>query len=338
MKIHLIYLPLILCGTSLVLSAQGDEKPHVLGQAPKVQENHRKALIAEPNESVASLTAAVLDFESSDEKMAAKGREIAVLLGAQLSTADALWMVERGEIDKILGEQTLHLSGLGSPGKEVKTGQLLGAKVLITGRLIKNGEAMILVAKIMSTETSRVFGETATTRDADSLSDAIAELGQKVMATLVKQEAAFRSKVTTEKERIDAMKKLVEGRNLQPISVKIEERDLSQTTIDPAVETEFKKVLSELGFPVVEASASAPAEVMIRGEAISETGSRRGSLVSARGRAEVQVTRCLDGKLLAVDRETATAVDIAEAVAGKSALQSAALTLLERVVPQLVGE
>jgi hypothetical protein len=46
-------------------------------------------------------------------------------------------------------------------------------------------------------------------------------------------------------------------------------------------------------------------------------------------------TRRSDGKLLQADRETASAVDLAEHIAGKTALQEAAFTLLERLVPKL---
>lgn len=79
-------------------------------------------------------------------------------------------------------------------------------------------------------------------------------------------------------------------------------------------------------------------EIIISGEAFSETGARRGQLVSARARVEVKAVRKSDGKLLDSDSETAVAVDIAEATAGKTALQDAAWVLLERMVPKLVGQ
>ncbi|MCU0785111.1 MAG: hypothetical protein MUF81_13890 [Verrucomicrobia bacterium] len=41
------------------------------------------------------------------------------------------------------------------------------------------------------------------------------------------------------------------------------------------------------------------------------------------------------GELLLVDRQTSVGVDIAEQIAGKSALQDAALKLAERLAPKL---
>ena len=51
---------------------------------------------------------------------------------------------------------------------------------------------------------------------------------------------------------------------------------------------------------------------------------------------EVQVHERKTGKLFAVDRQTSVAVDIAEQTAAKTALQTAALELAERILPILV--
>ena len=42
------------------------------------------------------------------------------------------------------------------------------------------------------------------------------------------------------------------------------------------------------------------------------------------------------GKVLAADRQTALVVDLSEQIAGKAALQQAAATLAERLLPKLV--
>ena len=46
-------------------------------------------------------------------------------------------MVERAELEKILGEQELGLSGTVSADTAAKVGNLTGAKVLVTGRVFK---------------------------------------------------------------------------------------------------------------------------------------------------------------------------------------------------------
>ena len=97
--------------------------------------------------------------------------------------------------------------------------------------------------------------------------------------------------------------------------------------------TNYLKTLLELGFQVAGPMAGTP-DLRITGEAFSEPGARRGQLVSSRARVEVKVETA-DGKILAVDRQTATAVDTAEAIAGKTALEAAALDLIERLAPTI---
>src|SRR5437016_4653363 len=98
------------------------------------------------------VSAAVLDFHASDAKLASKGMETAQLLGAELSNAPNLMLVERQELEKALGEQELGLSGTVSPETAAQVGKLTGAKVLITGRVFGVGNKFSLVTKIMSTE------------------------------------------------------------------------------------------------------------------------------------------------------------------------------------------
>ncbi len=278
------------------------------------------------------LTIAVLDFQSSDPKQQFTATAAAELLSVQLAGQPGLWLVERSQIEQILGEQTLGLSALADPGSAAKVGHLLGAKVLITGRVITAGEQTVLVAKIMSTETSRVFGETVPL--GAQLASATEELAKKIGALLEQQSAAFHPQVRTREERVAALREIVQG-NGRSVSVRIEEQDLGRPVIDPAAQTEMEKTLLELGFTIFNMAGEASAPMIrIGGEAFSQPGARRGQLVSARARVEVRVEDS-SGKVLAVDAETATAVDTAEAVAGKTALQEAALTLLERIAPKL---
>lgn len=287
-------------------------------------------------ENTDPITLAVLPFESSDEEFAGKSEEVAALLAARLSTKPEIWLLERAEIDKILGEQTIALSGLTKPESVIEIGKLLGAKVIVTGRLIRSGNSGILVAKIMSTETSRVFGETATANSPASFEQPASELADKVALLLEKQKDSFYSQSPTHEERIARLKTALGDKVRPSVLVSIREEDLGRPVVDPAVETEFKKILLELGFEVIDPKSSQIPEIVISGEAFSETSARRGQLVSARARTEIQVTRSSDNKVLAVDRETTSAVDTAPATAGKTALQNAGLTLLERNIEKFL--
>src|ERR1017187_6113553 len=105
------------------------------------------------------LTVAIFDFDSKDEAVRDLGPKVATLVNADLSVEPQIITVERAELEKVLGEQELGLSGTVSPASAAKVGQLTGAKVLVTGRVFKAEAQTIIVAKIIGTETSRVYGE-----------------------------------------------------------------------------------------------------------------------------------------------------------------------------------
>ena len=105
------------------------------------------------------LTVAVFDFESKDEATKDLGPKVASLISAQLSANPNLITVEREDLEKALGEQELGLSGTVDPSTAAKVGHLTGAKVLVTGRVFNAGDETMIVAKVIGTETSRVYGE-----------------------------------------------------------------------------------------------------------------------------------------------------------------------------------
>lgn len=135
--------------------------------------------------------------------------EVAELFGVFLGTNLEITLVERAEIDRILGEQTLGLSGLTAPDSAAKVGQLLGAKALITGRIIPTGDKTLIVAKVISTETSRVFGETVPA--GKDLTAPLEELSKKVGALLRNNHAAFAPKIVTREDRVAKLREVVKG-------------------------------------------------------------------------------------------------------------------------------
>ena len=296
------------------------------------------AVFAQQVEQSAPLPMAVFDFQATDRSLEKKGGEVATLLNARLSILPDVFLVERQEIDKILGEQEAGIAGAITADTAAKVGALVGAKVLVTGRVFESGDKVYVVAKVMSTETGRVYGELATAKDFGSIDPAIEELAGKIAQLTKKQAANLVAKVEEPAARVERLKKLVAGKTLPSVYVSVVEQHLARAVIDPAVQTEMMIVLKEVGFPVVTAEEAAKLTdvVVISGEAFSELGMRRGNLVSCRARVEITVKQTTTKKLLHVDRQTDVAIDIAEHVAAKKALENAALKLLDRIVPQLV--
>ncbi len=289
------------------------------------------AAVAQP------LATAVLDFQASDDSMNKQGAEIATLLGADLSTSEHALMVERQEIDKVLSEQELGASGLVSADTAAKIGSLTGAQVLVTGRLFAVGNQYMVVAKIISTETSRVYGVTATLTDLANLPQAAQELSGKVDGVLVSHRDVLVVKEETAGQRLQRLRGILGQRPLPTVAVAITERDYTQPSIDPAAQTEIIMQLQALGFQIIDPEQShKKGDILISGEAFSELGARHGNLVSSRGRIELKVIRASSHELLWTDRETQVAVDVGNRTAGKEALEKAAGKLVERLLPKLV--
>jgi hypothetical protein len=299
---------------------------------------HATAAEAENAPALAApLPMAVFDFQAADRALEKKGAEIGVLLNTFLSIHSDVFLVERQEVEKLLGEQEFGLSGNVAADTAAKVGSLVGAKVLVTGRVFESGGKGYIVAKIMGTETGRVFGEMAITPTLDTLDTPVSQLADKIAAVLAKQAPALVAKVESPEARVERLKKSVAGKKLPPVFVTIPEQHLARPVIDPAAQTELMKTLQEVGFEVLTADQIVGRRdvTTIAGEAFSEFGLRRGNLVSCRARIEITV-KDATGKLLVTDRQMDVAVDIAEHIAGKKALEAAALKLADRLIPALV--
>lgn len=282
------------------------------------------------------LTVAVFDFESKDEGVRDLGPKVATMLNASLSANPDLITVERAELEKVLGEQELGLSGTVNPDSAAKVGQLTGAKVLVTGRVFKVEGQTMIVAKVIGTETSRVFGSMVQGPPTVSIVDLSSNLAAKVSAIISEKGETLVAKVPSREERIAKLKKLVDGKKLPVVAVKISERHYGPHIIDPAAETELALILQQCGFKLADAGSTEKAEVEISGEAFSAFGMQKGNLISCKSRVELKVRDVATGNILAVDRQTSVGVDIAEQTAAKTALQNAADVLAERIVSKLV--
>jgi hypothetical protein len=282
-------------------------------------------------------TVAVFDFESREEAVRDLGPKLSALLNAHLSADPNLILVERAELEKALGEQELGLSGTVSGETAAKVGHLTGAKVLITGKLFKSDRELMAVAKVIGTETSRVYGETGKGPTGGSLDELAAQLAKKISATVTSRVDTLMAKVPTREDRVEGLKKTLKDVRRPVVLVRIPEQHYGSPVNDPAAQTELSLILQEAGFSLVDEKSDTKPDIEITGEAFSAFGLRRGNLVSCKARVELKAQNRTDGKIIAVDRETSVAVDIAEQTAAKSALQSAAAELAVRLAPKLVG-
>jgi hypothetical protein len=281
------------------------------------------------------LPVAVFDFESKDENVSDLGPKVAALVNANLSAEPNLITVERAELEKVLGEQELGLSGTVSTESAAKVGSLTGAKVLVTGRVFKTDKELFIVAKIIGTETSRVYGELVKGNAEASIGDLSTELAKKIAADVAQKGDTLIAKVESREDRVAKIKKELGDKKLGAVSVKIAEQHFGQHVIDPAAQTEFSLILQQCGFTIVDEVSTNKVDIEIIGEAFSEFGMQKGNLKSCRARIEIKARDVASGNIISVDRQTSVAVDIAEHIAAKTALQNGAGELAERLLPKL---
>ncbi len=291
-----------------------------------------------PAASSEVLPVAIFDFESKDEGVRDLGPKAATLVNALLSAEPQIITVERAELEKVLGEQELGLSGTVKADTAAKVGQLTGAKVLVTGRVFKLDRDLVIVAKIISTETSRVYGEVVKRAGADALTELSGELARKIGKTITEKGDTLVAKRESREERVEKIAKALKDGKRPSVSVKLPERHFGQPVIDPAAETELTLVLQKTGFTVLDDKAKEKPDLEISGDAFSMYGLRKGNLISCKARVELNVHERKSGKLLVAERQTSMAVDITEQTAAKTALQNAAMDLAERLLPQLTSK
>lgn len=284
----------------------------------------------------AMVPVAVLDFDAGDSKLKERGAQLALLITAQLSAMDGVIAVERQELAKLLGEQELGSSGMVDPGTAARIGHLTGARVLVTGRIFTVAGETTAALKVMSTETGRVYGVVENFSTDAAISGPAGKLAAKIGETLQTKRDTLVAKIVAEHDRVDLIKQKLTGKQLPTIAISIVEQHIAAPVIDPAAETEIGLILGKAGFTILTGESAAKADYTIHGEAFSEAGIRRGSLISCRARVEVKVTARASGKVVLMDRQTSWAVDTAEHISAKTALQLAGAELSGRIADAIL--
>jgi len=282
-----------------------------------------------PEEKRAILSAAVFNFAEGSKELAGTGASIGELMNAYLSTSEGLILVERAELNKVLAEQELSLTGNVDAASTIKAGKLTGAQILVTGRVFQTGSKTFVIAKVIGSETGRVYAATVNFGGADELADQVQSLAAKVAKLIGDKGDLLAPPMESYEDLIARLKKdLIDP--LPTVYVRIPEEHLTKPVPDPACQTEILRLIKDCGFGITDNSEKA--DIRITGEAFSELATRRGKLVACRARTEIKIHSKKSSDLVRVDRVMVGAVDLAEHAAAKAALQEAGLRLAIRFV------
>jgi hypothetical protein len=256
------------------------------------------------------------------------------LLTIKLLTSEYVMLVERNEIDRIYDELKLSRSGIVNAAEANQVGRLSGAKLLVTGSVVRIDNDLYLIAKVMGAETSRLAGASVKGPANSDLSKLVDKLAIELEKIFDTKASSLLPKVESENDWVTRITKSFEGKKLPTVTVQLESK---RGNIDSAAATELERLLKQLGFDVVAGDHpnARRAEFAIVGEAKSEFAYRRGDWVATRCRIDLQIRSQADGKVKASDSETCTVFDVAEQLAGKDGLQEAIRRLAERVATKM---
>jgi TolB-like protein len=102
----------------------------------------------------------ILPIESSDPGLKTTAEYFGEQLSFSLAKSPAFAIVERKNLQGILKELELSLSGLTDEANAAKVGKLLGARLLVTGKLYRKKNEYELFLKLVRVETAEVLSVT----------------------------------------------------------------------------------------------------------------------------------------------------------------------------------
>ncbi len=299
----------------------------------------------EPPPAKKPIVLAVLDFASTKDETKDLAAVLPDLVESSLSTRVGIVLVTRRELAKIQEEQKLDLAGLAAQGQGAQVGNLVGAQILVVGRVSLVDDEVVLSAKAIGAETG-AFLPAVIRAPVAGLRPKMAEELAKKLWTLLEERSGeiLPTPSTADAERAKTKEAIAAlGATLPRVAVHVPEKHLrTERASDPAVEAALLTILPELGFPLAAvggpseaewlrraaeghatfpAPATLAAEVVVVGEGFSEFGGRVGEFVSCRARLELRAYGTKTGKILGTWTGRGAGADLSELFAGKKALE-----------------
>jgi uncharacterized protein with PIN domain len=310
----------------------------------------------QPDDDQPSL--AVLPLEANLETPKNAGEMLAQVLSTRLAAQGQYTVVDRSDLDRVLKEQEVRLSGLVDPKKATEIGKLIGAELLITGRIVKNENQLYAFCKAISVETSELKGFFITLEGDAKLPQIAQKLSSRLTQSLPKWSKSLIPEPRRRPTLVQKLKQQLQGRVNPKVAVVVtEEHRAPQQAIDPAVQTEISRIFEEAGVSVIavpeklrEAIISGVndygtlahklngPDFLIQGEAFSEAAGEVEGLTVAVARAELKIVDLTKEQVIATDSATARVPDLAEHLAAKSALQQASNQLARKILPDWIDQ
>lgn len=211
---------------------------------------------AKPAES-ATLGVALIDFSrlGTDASLGEISSQLYELVSERLSASAQVRLVERGQLEKALTELKLNQTGLVDSGTATQVGQVVGARIFISGKLMKAVDDWVCTVKLIDTQTSEISALRVTAKPNEGalrLADAIADAVLKRLDGLSLGKGAAADAAQT--AIVDALRAQLANRTLPTVAVSIPEHHIGTWVPDPAGENELISTLTRAGYRVVDIS------------------------------------------------------------------------------------
>ncbi len=296
---------------------------------------HSGVIAAEGDRPV-PVSVAVLNFQQVGVQDKALSEAAMSTIEAELSGLDNLLLLERQQLDAILDEQAMNISGIVNAEQSVKIGMLTGSQVLVSGKLIEMGDDTMMMVKIMGTETGRVFVVKHSYTTSELGLPQLDAFATEVAATVNEKRMDLLPTSSSTASMTQALKQAMAGKSLPSMAIEIPEFHISRPIPDPAAETAVASIWRDLGGEILAYDdENLKPDVIILGEAFSEFGMRKGDLVSCMARVEVKAYAPDSGRILYQGAVHSVAVDLGENIAAKKALTDAGYQIAAEMIPVL---
>lgn len=301
-----------------------------------------------------AMTVAVLDFDTSGAPALGKdgGVMAGELLAAALSTRGGIRLVERTALKRAMEEQTLGLSGIVDPATASRVRRLVGAQVLVTGRVFAASNRLVVTARAVGTETGHLEAVVVEGRPGDDLRALTGGVADKIARLLADRGSAFASGRQEAPDPGSALARDLAGMTLPRMVVRVRETVLNVEDQHSAAASELTSILLAASIEVRQVGATgmpadldeyltkpaAPAgvDVVIFGKAFGQFGLRTGDLVSARARVKFTAVDTSTRRVLAVSEMEGKEIDLVPREAAVQAITSATRAVAQDFVLKIV--
>jgi TolB-like protein len=129
---------------------------------------------------------AILPFDDNTGDAALRwiGPGLLEVLSVDLAQSSDLTLVERAQLEKVVGETALRTGGFTGSGEAEKVGAMLGAGTLVVGAVQKQGTDLLLTARLVAVDGERVLAAAQEATPADAVFPAARKLLLKLLSTV----------------------------------------------------------------------------------------------------------------------------------------------------------